>query len=125
MATKDFGNGIYEVQARVGLADLEAQLAWVSGADVSGTDEEDAKEGVENLISALIDACEGRQDIHRKVIELETRDDGTALLFDPGAPQPYIVASGYDPASKGWSSGRYRNDLRDAAQELRFGQSAG
>ena len=43
-----------------------------------------------------------------------------ALLFNPGNDHtPFIVAQGYDPATRSWSSGGYRHDLMDALCELR------
>lgn len=43
-----------------------------------------------------------------------------ALLFNPGNDlTPFIVAQGYDPATRSWSSGGYRHDLMDALCELR------
>ena len=43
-----------------------------------------------------------------------------ALLFNPGNDlTPFIVAHGYDPATRSWSSGSYRHDLMDALCELR------
>lgn len=108
MATKNCGNGVYEVQERVDRGLLEKQLAWVAAQD----GEEAA--GVESLLSGLVDACDGRQDIHRKVIELEDFGAGEVLLFNPGAPSPFILASGYDGESKEWKSGSYFSRVEDA-----------
>ena len=43
-----------------------------------------------------------------------------ALLFNPGNDHtPFIVAHGYDPATRSWSSGSYKHDLMDALCDLR------
>ncbi len=118
MATKEFGNGVCEVQVRVGRDDLEAQLAWIAQAGAGDGAAQEAKDGVESLLSELAAACDGRQDIHRKTIELEVLEDGRALLFNPGAPSPFIVASGYDPGTKSWASGSYHARLEDAVHDV-------
>ena len=56
--------------------------------------------------------------VEARLLGGETRTD--ALLFNPGNDHtPFIVAQGYDPATRSWSSGRYMHDLMDALCDLR------
>lgn len=77
----------------------------------------DELESLFALVCNLERACEGTQDVHEKAVVLERFEGGIALLFDEGAPTPFIVASGYDPAARSWSSGSYHKEAIYAAAD--------
>lgn len=96
---------------------LEEQIEWLSGVECSDDAARDAADGILSMLGRMLDACDGRQDIHEKVVELALFDDGTALLHDPGAPAPFNVAHGYDARSKEWERGSYHAEVLYAAAD--------
>lgn len=91
---------------------------WLAEQEGAGRVEPcDALESLYALICNLERACEGAQNIHEKVVVLERFGGDVALLFDEGAPCPFIVATGYDPVSRSWSSGSYHKEAFYAAAD--------
>ena len=106
------------VHAMVDERALARAREWLAGQEDAGHIAPcDELESLYALICNLERACEGKQDIHEKAIVLERFEGGVALLFDEGAPSPFIVASGYDPATRSWSSGSYHAEAIYAAAD--------
>lgn len=117
MPSKVYGDGCFDVQVKVDKGLLEEQIEWLSGVECPDDAARDAADGILGMLGRMLDACDGRQDIHEKVVELVLLDDGTALLHDPGAPTPFIVAHGYDARSKEWERGSYHAEVLYAAAD--------
>lgn len=59
----------------------------------------------------LGDALDHKGRIILQTFEIEGNERPDALVFSPGAVQPYIVAHGYDAETGEWSHGSYYSDL--------------
>ena len=112
------------INTYIDLEEIQSAMDWLNDVASSeafqmAEDNSGHRAAVDIMIN-LLKAARGKQDINDKVIEVERLENAVALLLNANAPAPYIVASGYNPETRSWSSGSYHSDLLSAAIDARY-----